>query len=247
MRFNLVENSSVASCIRSDEELMQQSVLQGPLARIWQANQSLVVPRTYASMANFNNASAILAQAGWPVLVRHSGGGVVPQGGGIINISLAYAINGRPLDHSDTAYSILCNIIAHALKPLGIQALTQAVEGSFCDGRFNLACIVNGVAKKIVGTAQLWRRHKHPYTNEYLQTVLVHALVLVHCDTNAITQQANTLETLLGNTRRYQAEKVTSIHEVSTANAKPGSNFINQVIALLTESVHNYSSADSSA
>src|SRR5690554_4897785 len=107
---------------RFDEVLMQYAASHGPSACIWQAPQGLVVPRTYIRSATFDETCVQSAAQGWPVSVRHSGGGVVPQGPGILNISLAYGVEGRPLDHSDAAYQMLCNVISDAASHFGVQA-----------------------------------------------------------------------------------------------------------------------------
>src|SRR3546814_17345194 len=65
---------------RFDESLIALAAQQGPSASIWEAEQGLVVPRTYRRYADFEQACEQLEQAGWPVTVRQSGGGIVPQG-----------------------------------------------------------------------------------------------------------------------------------------------------------------------
>lgn len=213
--------------LRFDESLMQHAVINGPAACIWQAPQGLVVPRTYLKSAAFDEVSHEFRARGWPVSVRHSGGGVVPQGAGILNISLAYAIEGRPLDHSDTAYQLLCDLMSDAIRGFGILSHTQAVAGSFCDGRFNLAVGPEADARKIAGTAQLWRRIPHP-EHGHLQTVLVHALLLVACDVRSVTAQANALEQALGNSRRYLPERAASLHEL-TDHSDDANGWVNDV------------------
>src|SRR5690606_11267187 len=150
----------------------------GASASVWEAEQGLVVPRTYRRYAGFEQACQQTEQAGWPVTVRQSGGGIVPQGPGIINLSLAYPVHGKPLDHSDVAYQLICGLISRSLQNLGIEAHPQAVEGSFCDGRYNLAVGHGAQARKIAGTAQMWRRHPAAETGSEQQIVLVHALIL---------------------------------------------------------------------
>src|SRR5690606_2183733 len=93
---------------RYDESLIGPAMQQGPVASVWESEQGLVVPRTYRRFAGFVQACAQFERAGWPVTVRQSGGGIVPQGPGIINLSLAYSVRGKPLDHSDTAYLLIC-------------------------------------------------------------------------------------------------------------------------------------------
>lgn len=218
MKFHVVSPPLDAeSPARSDETLMRESVTQGPLASVWHASQALVVPRTYTHSDNFDHTCATFKANGWPVLVRHSGGGVVPQGAGIVNVSMAYPYEGRPLDHADVAYGLLCDVMSSAIAPLGIQASAQAVKGSFCDGRFNLAYTVHQPAQKVAGTAQLWRRQPRP-GGGHSQIVLVHALLLVACDIAHITHQANLLEQALGHPRRYLAKRAISLHDILQAS-----------------------------
>lgn len=218
--------------LRFDESLMQHAVAHGPAACIWQAPQGLVVPRTYLQSVAFDDARRIFRSRGWPISVRHSGGGVVPQGPGILNISLAYSIEGRPLDHSDAAYQLLCELISEAIEQFGIQSHTRAVEGSFCDGRFNLAVGTDAEARKIAGTAQLWRRLPRP-DRVHVQTVLVHALLLVACDIDAVTEQANALEHVLGNPRRYLPERAASLHALAPQATKDAASWIEDIRSAL--------------
>src|SRR5690625_789569 len=147
--------------IRFDESLMQHAISSGPSACVWQAPQALVVPRTYLRSAVFDDVCRQFQSQGWPVLVRHSGGGVVPQGPGILNVSLTYAVEGRPLDHSDTAYQLLCELISETVAPLGISAHTRAVDGSFCDGRLNRAVDRDATPRQSRGAAQRWTLVPH--------------------------------------------------------------------------------------
>src|SRR3546814_4716612 len=92
---------------------------------------------------------------------------------------MAYAAKGVPLDHSDAAYQSICTVIARARNEFGIMTQAQAVMGSFCDGRYNLAWGTGAAARKIAGTAQLWRRiGPDGQRTDSVQVVLVHAMVL---------------------------------------------------------------------
>lgn len=213
---------------RFDEGLMQHAAAHGPSACIWQAAQGLVVPRTYLRSPVFHEVCRDFDAQGWPVSVRHSGGGVVPQGPGILNVSLAYAIEGRPLDHSDSAYQLLCDLMSTAIARFGISAQARAVEGSFCDGRFNLATGDATDPRKIAGTAQLWRRLPHP-DHGLVQVVLVHALLLVACDINNVTDQANRLEEALGHSRRYLPERAASLHTLTTLTVHDADAWVEDV------------------
>ena len=197
---------------KTHETIIEISSSGQPAACVWEAGQGLVVPRTYAHHDAFPAACEQFAQAGWPVSVRQSGGGIVPQGPGIVNFSLARAVQGKPLDHSTTAYELICRLISEALEEFGIASHPQAVEGSFCDGRYNLAVGTGAQAKKIAGTAQLWRRRPLPDGSGFQQIGLVHALILVRTDVVAASAMANAFEEALGSGRRYFPEKTVSAH-----------------------------------
>ncbi len=199
---------------RFDESLIAMAAQDGPTACVWESAQGLVVPRTYQRFEPFAAACAEFAGLGWPVSVRQSGGGIVPQGPGIINLSLAYAARGKPLDHSDEAYLLICRVIAQALQEYGIVSQPQAVEGSFCDGRYNLAVGQGASARKIAGTAQLWRRHTLESGHDTVQMVLVHALILAAVDADALTACANRFEQAVGNHKRYGSDRIASLHEL---------------------------------
>ncbi|HLU04554.1 MAG TPA: lipoate--protein ligase family protein [Advenella sp.] len=180
------------------------------LAVIHQAGQGISVPRSYQRNPHFEAASRQLAATGLPVDVRLSGGGVVPQAAGVINLHLAYPVQATyPLQQVDTHYLGLCELIARVLAVYGIYATPEPVQGSFCDGRFNLAV----AGKKIAGTAQYWRRNKTPETTAGRPafSVLSHAVILVNADSTALTDMANRFEAALHSPVRYLPEKTTSV------------------------------------
>jgi lipoate-protein ligase A len=180
-------------------------------AHLWQGRSALVLPRSYMQSPGWAEATAASAQAGWPVQLRASGGGLVPQGPGVLNLSLMWpAHSARPVD-SEAVYQGLCAELAAAFARLGLVATAQAVSGSFCDGRYNLA--VGGA--KLVGTAQSWRRVAG------VPTVLAHAVLLVDADPVALTARCNTLEVALGRAARYRPEAITSVAQ-AWQRAHPG-------------------------
>ena len=63
-------------------------------AMLWTAGQSLVAPRSIGRLPGFERAAKESAQRGWPVALRSSGGGIVPQGPGILNLSLVHVLRG---------------------------------------------------------------------------------------------------------------------------------------------------------
>lgn len=239
MRFRLLNGpANIPQSARFDESLIALAAKDGPVASIWQAGQGLVVPRTYQRYERFDKACELFAEQAWPVTVRLSGGGIVPQGPGIINLSLSYPVEGLPLEHSNAAYERVCSIIQRALRQQNIETQPQAVSGSFCDGRYNLAWGLDDRAKKVVGTAQLWRRIR-PATPEMdppIQIVLVHALILAAIDVTALTGRINQFERLLDSGKQYDANRVASLHECQTDPARDeAQGFVRVLTDLLTQ------------
>jgi lipoate-protein ligase A len=182
-----------------------------PAAHLWRGPPGFVVPRSYERRPKWAEACAASAAAGWPVQVRASGGGLVPQGPGVLNLSLGWRVEGDGPADIEGTYRAFTAGLAAAFERLGVHASAQPVEGSFCDGRFNLA--VDG--RKIVGTAQAWRRIAGR------PVVLSHAVIVATADPSALTEAANRFEALSGGSRRYRAEALASLVQ-AWARAHPG-------------------------
>ena len=164
-------------------------------AYFWQAHRGWVVPRNYA--AQLRDGPEPVGN----VQVRASGGGLVPQGPGIWNLSLVWPVMDAGRLDTGEIYRFLCSRMSNALRELGIFAEPGSVNGSFCDGRFNLA--VGG--RKLVGTAQAWKRIR------LQQIVLAHAVILVDVDPVQLTTAANAFEASIGSGVRYDANALTCI------------------------------------
>jgi lipoate-protein ligase A len=167
-------------------------------AHLWQAPLGLVVPRRYTLMPGWPAARA--AHMG-ELQVRASGGGLVPQGPGVWNLSLVWPAPATAPTNTETVYRALCDQLTAALSQLAIAATPQPVSGSFCDGRYNLA--VDG--RKLVGTAQAWRRVQGQ------PVVLAHAVIVVDADPVELTTRANAFESALCSGTQYRADTVTSV------------------------------------
>lgn len=179
-------------------------------AHLWRAENTLVVTKPESRLPNFAAAQAELAQSGWPVVVRGTGGAAVPQSPDTLNLSLIYKAKNEVYS-VDTSYQLLCQPIIAALSTMGITARATAVKGSFCDGKYNLAVDQGRKIKKIVGTSQKWTADK---------IVLAHAVILCSIDTDAATDRVNTFYALAGSTERKQADVVTSVQSYLAYLAK---------------------------
>jgi lipoate-protein ligase A len=189
------------------------------VAHLWEAPVSLVVPRSYRRYAALEQARAEFARRGCPVFLRMSGGGLVPQGPGIVNLSLAYQIRGTVGELSEAVYRHVCDILRRALATLGLETHWQSVEGSFCDGRFNLAWGPPDDVRKIAGTAQYWRRLEGASegASSPLHVVLAHAVLLVSADPEEINERANAFEAAIGSGKHYLAGRVISVQQALCA------------------------------
>lgn len=123
-----------------------------PAVLLWRTEApSLVVPRSRARKPGFDALCADAARAGWPVLLRTSGGGAVPQGPGTLNIAVVARMPRGA--HIENGYRLICGAIAEALARFDVTTQTGAVNAAFCDGEWN----VTAAGRKLAGTAQRWR------------------------------------------------------------------------------------------
>jgi lipoate-protein ligase A len=200
--FVAVHRAPLAGGMAAEAEWLERAAATGrAAAHLWHAPAALVVPKSYQRLPHYEAACAAAATAGWPVQVRASGGGLVPQGPGVWNLSLVWRAESVVPGGTESVYRDLTDGLAAALARLGIDARAQAVEGSFCDGRFNLAA----GGRKLVGTAQAWRRvGGRP-------AVLAHALIVASADPALLTAVANRFEEAAGSARRYRADALTSV------------------------------------
>lgn len=219
MHFQLAPDAAPgADPIALEQELLARA--SRPMARLWQSDTALVVPRSYHQFAGLDAARAQFAAQGCPVWIRASGGGLVPLDRGVLNLSLAYPVASQGAGAMERIYRHLCQLLADALQPLGIAAHWQAVSGSFCDGRYNLAVGDGARARKIAGTAQYWRLQPAQHASSGRYRVLAHALLLVTPNLDALHQRANAFEALLGSDRRYARDRTTSVAELCPGQAK---------------------------
>lgn len=239
MSFRLVEPTLVpADPIEAELALLELAGQQ--VAQLWVGPQSLVVPRSYRRHSGFEAARAHFAAEGWPVHVRPSGGGLVPQGPGILNLSLAYAVQGLLSDWAEPVYRHLCELLRGALLSLGLVTHWQAVQGSFCDGRFNLAWsnpsgAPASPARKIAGTAQYWRVLPAEGAAPRRHAVLAHAVLLVDADLAAANARANAFEQAIASGRRYDPARTVSVAEALWPKTVPA--LMDEVQRLLREAL----------
>lgn len=220
----------LADGIEREAEWLARTAETGTAAaHVWRSPRALTVPRSYVRHEGWTQACAMAADAGWPVHVRSSGGGLVPLAPGVLSLSLVWrAMPMAPVD-PHVIYRDLCGVLSRTLARLGLDAAAQAVDGSFCDGRFNLA--VGG--RKIAGTAQAWRRIGGQ------SGLLAHAVIVVSAEPEALTAIANRFEEVAASGHRYRADALTSVArawcEAHGATTPPGNLDALLLGALTTE------------
>ena len=174
----------------------------------WQpSDRALVMPRRLNRLPGFERACQVSAAAGWPVLLRETGGEPVPQSASTINIALVYAPprSEGDLNRIETGYRRLCDPICELLDELGGQSSLGEVDGAFCDGRFN----VNLDGRKMVGTAQRWRQSQ----GGQRPVGLAHGAMLVDNERESMVAAVNRFNEACGLEQRVRAESHIALHE----------------------------------
>ncbi|VVQ14159.1 hypothetical protein PS918_05684 [Pseudomonas fluorescens] len=174
----------------------------------WQpSDRALVMPRRLNRLPGFDHACEVSAAAGWPVLLRETGGEPVPQSASTINIALVYALprSEGDLNRIESGYRRLCDPICQLLDELGGTASLGEIEGAFCDGRFN----VNLDGRKMVGTAQRWRQSQ----GGQRPVGLVHGAMLLDNERESMVAAVNRFNEACGLEPRVRAESHIALHE----------------------------------
>ncbi|MCW0923718.1 lipoate--protein ligase family protein [Pseudomonas sp. RG1] len=174
----------------------------------WQpTDRALVMPRRLNRLPQFDHACEVSAAAGWPVLLRETGGEPVPQSAATINIALVYAPprSEGDLNRIETGYRCLCDPICQLLDELGGTSSVGEIEGAFCDGRFN----VNLDGRKMVGTAQRWRQSQ----GGQRPVGLVHGAMLMDDEREAMVAAVNRFNEACGLEQRVRAQSHIALHE----------------------------------
>jgi lipoate-protein ligase A len=214
------------------DELLLERVIKGdigPCLYIGSDAKCLVTTVRESRMANFETARKELSAQGWPIIVRCTGGACVPQGPGVINLSVIHRkVRGWSLDDG---YKMLCDLLTSFLASYGLTTTTGEVPGSFCDGRYNLQ--IGG--QKLVGTAQRWAGGGRENA-----AMLAHACLLVDLDLVEATEKINTLYRLCGNPQQFTPEACTTLRDCLGTVGQPFDEFMADVEGRLVALVKDY-------
>src|SRR5919107_4042525 len=153
---------------------LQQAVLEevaanvrGPTTLLWTSSRYVGATHPETRLSGFDEAARLAEEAGFPVLIRNSGGGAVAANEGSISFSLTLPV--EDLRHGlYERYTEGADLIVSALGKLGVAAEAGEVEGEFCPGAYSVR--TGGYSgAKIAGLAQRVTR----------QAARLEALVLV--------------------------------------------------------------------
>lgn len=146
------------------EHLEKDEHLHGGCGRIWTVSRpGIVLGLRDTRLPYGKEATDLLVQKGVEVHLRASGGRLVVQDPGVVNVAFAYA--GEQLPSLEALFSEMTDILRRLFRELGITVRQGEVPGSICAGSTDLA--VGG--RKVAGLSQRRRRG----------FALVHAFILV--------------------------------------------------------------------
>ena len=136
----------VAEHLRGPEDGfgVQQAVLEevaagerGPAALLWTSSRYVGATRPETRLTGFGEAARLAGEAGFPVLVRNSGGGAVAANRGSLSFSLTFPV--EDLRHGlYERYAEGVALVAAALRRVGVEAEGGEVEGEFCPGAYSV-------------------------------------------------------------------------------------------------------------
>jgi octanoyl-[GcvH]:protein N-octanoyltransferase len=180
-----------------------------PILRLWRTHRCLVVTPLLAHKPQFQTAADASEKRGWPVAVRRTGGGPVPQGPETLNISLATAHARETALNLDAAFTHFADWLCNALRACGLTPEIGEIAGSCCPGRYDIA--IGG--RKIIGIAQRRRQGKRGDT--LLTATLVHAMLWLEGD---LTDGIDALEHFLaeaGAPERFARARMGTVEQIA--------------------------------
>ena len=171
-----------------------------PALLVWRAQPALLVTRQDTRLPRFRESTIQMAAAGWPVVLRKSGGGACPVGLGTVQMAtIEPAIPGTTMN---AKYEALTSLIQFTLQFFQITAQTGAMADVYCPGRYDLA--VDG--KKIAGMSQHWFRNRYG-----IRCVATAASINVEEAPGALADAVNRFYSAAGSAARCQTDALASV------------------------------------
>jgi lipoate-protein ligase A len=214
----------------ADEHTSQHGT---PILSIWRCRPALLITRSETRLPRFEAAAAAMQAAGWPVLLRKSGGGACPVGPGTVQISMIEAAS------SDTTmnakYAALTKVIQSTLGFFQIVCRTGSVADAYCPGRFDLAV----QDKKIAGMSQHWFRNRCG-----VRCIITAASINIEEPPNMLADVTNRFYGSAGSPLRCQASALTNLRLCAGTALLADSNLASAVMNQLGSAADMLSKLD---
>ncbi len=198
----------VSEQLKLEQELIEKYRQDSNLSNslwLWQAKPSLVVSKLDSNLKTFEIAKLFTESQGMPVSIRQSGGSGVIQNDQVINISRIY-IQDDPIS-IEQSYLTMCQPVLNVLKALGIEAYLDSVEGSFCDGVYNI--VYQG--KKLAGTSQRWLS----IPKSKAKVILEHMVIVLKQNYKSTTKILNDFYRIAGSDQYFKDSVIISLEEIN--------------------------------
>lgn len=179
------KNTDVSRVFDKEAEQIKQ-IQSGELDQalmLWQVAKPTLVLPAGNKWPESEELKQALANTGWQLHSRRTGGAPVPQTSGLINLSHLYVWpEGEPYSIT-IAYQHLVQVLKHFFTSFGLDVTAHATPHSYCDGDYNL----NIEERKIVGTAQRVILKKGGG-----KIVLAQACILIDGELTSLVEPVNT-------------------------------------------------------
>lgn len=213
MRCRLLPEPIAFSDALALERDLLDSVKESPagtcVALVWRTPKAIIVPRGLPSRDYYAKASAAAQALGFTLYERDTGGDLTPQSEGVVNLSLAYRLDGKQASIADAYVALTNPVLAFLKSTYGITARTASIPGAFCDGAYNVAI----GERKLAGTAQKWKLLGGEGDARRV-SVLGHIALMANNDLAPALDALNTFYEASGSDRRVIPERHVTLADV---------------------------------
>jgi hypothetical protein len=197
-----------------------------PSLLVWRSASALLVSRTETRLPHFEDAVADMGAAGWPVVLRKSGGGACPVAPGTVQVSMIDPI--LPQTTINGRYTVLAELLRVTLRRYRVLANIGLVAGAYCPGTYDLAV----AGQKVAGMSQRWFRNRYG-----VRCVVTAASMNIGEAPDEVACAVNRFYRSAGSTLRCDAGALTNVRRCGAAPSVFGPDFAAAVIDQLASSV----------
>jgi hypothetical protein len=197
-----------------------------PSLLVWRSQPALLVSRTETRLPHFDDTVADMSAAGWPVVLRKSGGGACPVGLGTVQVSMIDPV--LPLTTINGRYAVLAELLQATLRRYRVFARTGPVAAAYCPGTYDLAV----AGRKIAGMSQHWFRNRCG-----VRCVVTAASINVEEPPDEVACVVNRFYRCAGSTLHCDADALTNVQLCGGTPSACGPDFAAAVIDQLASNV----------